>query len=184
MPWPRATRWSCAASAASGSVTETLARAGTPRPAAPWTSPRSAFPSSRSASACASSSTREGTLGPVRRLWAPWRMAWIGSTKAPTGCVFCSARDHGDDRKDLVLERSEHAFLILNAFPYASGHVMAVVKLHLGGATEAGPREPTDMMRLVPPGGAPPSVAVPGRGAQPRAEPGAGGRARPQGPPP
>ncbi|HEY2994925.1 MAG TPA: HIT domain-containing protein [Methylomirabilota bacterium] len=76
-------------------------------------------------------------------------MAWIGSTKAPTGCVFCSARDHGDDRKDLVLERSEHAFLILNAFPYASGHVMAVVNRHVGVLTEAEPRELTDMMRLV-----------------------------------
>ena len=76
-------------------------------------------------------------------------MAWIGATKAPAGCVFCNARDHRDDRKDLVLERTEHAFLILNAYPYASGHVMAVVNRHLGALTAAEPVELTDMMRLV-----------------------------------
>ena len=76
-------------------------------------------------------------------------MAWIGAAKAPAGCVFCSARDNRDDRKDLVLERSEHAYLILNAFPYASGHLMAVVNRHLGALTAAEPAELTDMMRLV-----------------------------------
>ena len=85
----------------------------------------------------------------MRRLWAPWRMAWIGAAKTPAGCVFCSARDNRDDRKDLVLERGEHAFLILNAYPYASGHVMAVVNRHLAALTAAETAELTDMMRLV-----------------------------------
>jgi ATP adenylyltransferase len=76
-------------------------------------------------------------------------MAWIGAAKVPAGCVFCNARDHQDDRKDLVLERSEHAFLILNAFPYASGHLMAVLNRHLGALDGAEPAELTDMMRLV-----------------------------------
>ena len=76
-------------------------------------------------------------------------MAWIGATKAPAGCVFCNARDHRDDRKDLVLARGEHAFLILNAYPYASGHVMAVVNRHLGALTAAETAELSDMMRLV-----------------------------------
>ena len=76
-------------------------------------------------------------------------MAWIGAAKAPAGCVFCSARDNRDDRKDLVLERGEHAFLILNSYPYASGHVMAVLNRHLDALTTAGTAELTDMMRLV-----------------------------------
>ena len=76
-------------------------------------------------------------------------MAWIGAAKAPAGCVFCSARDNRDDRKDLVLERGEHAYLILNAYPYASGHLMAVVNRHLGALTGADTGELTDMMRLV-----------------------------------
>lgn len=76
-------------------------------------------------------------------------MAWIGAAKTPAGCVFCNARDDRDDRKDLVLERGEHAFLILNAYPYASGHLMAVVNRHLGALTDAHDPELTDVMRLV-----------------------------------
>jgi ATP adenylyltransferase len=76
-------------------------------------------------------------------------MAWIGATRAPAGCVFCNARDHHDDRKDLVLARAEHAFLILNAYPYASGHLMAVTNRHLGTLTDAGPAELAGMMGLV-----------------------------------
>jgi ATP adenylyltransferase len=76
-------------------------------------------------------------------------MAWIRAAKAPAGCVFCRARDHRDDRQELVLERSERAFLILNAYPYAPGHLMAVVNRHVGVLTDAQPAELTDMMRLV-----------------------------------
>jgi ATP adenylyltransferase len=76
-------------------------------------------------------------------------MAWIGSQKVPAGCVFCNARDQRDDRQDLVLERGERAFLILNAYPYAPGHLMAVVNRHLGALTVADSGELTDMMRLV-----------------------------------
>ncbi len=84
----------------------------------------------------------------MRRLWAPWRMAWIGASQAPAGCVFCNARDGGDDRASFVLERGEHAFLILNLYPYASGHLMAVVNRHLAVLTEARPAELADLMRL------------------------------------
>jgi len=59
-------------------------------------------------------------------------MAWIGASKAPVGCVFCNARESRDDRTTYLLERSDHAFLILNAYPYASGHLMAVVNRHVG----------------------------------------------------
>ena len=76
-------------------------------------------------------------------------MAWIGAAKAPAGCVFCAALEGRDDRTTYLLERSEHAFLILNAYPYASGHLMAVVNRHLGRLVDAQPAELTDMMRLV-----------------------------------
>jgi ATP adenylyltransferase len=76
-------------------------------------------------------------------------MAWIGAARAPAGCVFCNARDGRDDRGTYLLERGAHAYLILNAFPYASGHVMAVVNRHLGALVEAQTVELTDMMRLV-----------------------------------
>jgi ATP adenylyltransferase len=77
-------------------------------------------------------------------------MAWIDAPKAPAaGCVFCSARDSRDDRGTYLLERSDHAFLILNAYPYASGHLMAVVNRHVGRLTDADTVAVADMMRLV-----------------------------------
>lgn len=76
-------------------------------------------------------------------------MAWIGAGKSPVGCVFCTARDGHDDRSTYLLQRSEHAYLVLNAYPYASGHLMAVVNRHLGTLGNAQTAELTDMMRLV-----------------------------------
>jgi ATP adenylyltransferase len=76
-------------------------------------------------------------------------MAWIRAARAPSGCVFCSARDGSDDRASHLLERGDHAFLILNAYPYASGHLMAVTNRHVGPLVDARAAELTDMMRLV-----------------------------------
>jgi ATP adenylyltransferase len=76
-------------------------------------------------------------------------MAWIGAAKAPAGCVFCAARDGRDDRAALVLERGPHAFLVLNAYPYASGHLMAVLNRHVGGVTDARAEELADATRLI-----------------------------------
>ena len=76
-------------------------------------------------------------------------MAWSGGSRPAAGCVFCSARDGADDRASLVLLRGPHAFLILNAYPYASGHLMAVVNRHVAALGEARPEELTDAMTLV-----------------------------------
>ena len=77
-------------------------------------------------------------------------MAWIDAPKAqPAGCVFCNALESRDDRATYLLERSDHAFLILNAYPYASGHLMAVVNRHGGRLDEADTVALADTMRLV-----------------------------------
>jgi ATP adenylyltransferase len=76
-------------------------------------------------------------------------MAWIGGSRPAAGCVFCSARDGTDDRASLVLARGAHAFLILNAYPYAPGHLMAVTNRHLGALADARPEELAEAMTLV-----------------------------------
>jgi len=76
-------------------------------------------------------------------------MAWIGGSRFAAGCVFCTARDGVDDRDALVLLRGAHAFLILNAYPYAPGHLMAVTNRHVAAVGEAQPEELTDAMTLV-----------------------------------
>jgi ATP adenylyltransferase len=77
-------------------------------------------------------------------------MAWIGAAKAPAaGCIFCDAWSTDDDRGRLVLARTAHAFLILNAYPYASGHLMIALKRHVGAVTEPAVDELADAMALV-----------------------------------
>ncbi len=64
-------------------------------------------------------------------LWAPWRMEYIRSEK-PKGCIFCEflAAPATEDRANLVVHRSAHAFTCLNRFPYNSGHVMVIPRPH------------------------------------------------------
>jgi ATP adenylyltransferase len=65
------------------------------------------------------------------------------------GCIFCSALTAGDDRRALIVHRGENAVLILNAFPYACGHLMAVITRHGGGLLDASPTELAEAMALV-----------------------------------
>jgi ATP adenylyltransferase len=67
----------------------------------------------------------------VKQLWAPWRLEYIESAEEREGCVFCNARD-GDDEKSLVVHRGKCAFVVLNKYPYASGHLMVAPNRHEG----------------------------------------------------
>jgi ATP adenylyltransferase len=67
----------------------------------------------------------------VKQLWAPWRLEYIQSADAQAGCVFCRARD-GEDEAGLIVHRGEHVFVMLNKYPYASGHLMVAPNRHEG----------------------------------------------------
>jgi ATP adenylyltransferase len=66
-------------------------------------------------------------------LWSPWRSRYIASgvDAQKDGCVFCSiAADPDSDASNFVLHRGEHAFVLLNLYPYITGHLMIVPYLH------------------------------------------------------
>ena len=84
----------------------------------------------------------------MNRLWAPWRMTYVGGSSAAGGCIFCTALAARDDAKYLILQRTSRAFLILNAYPYTPGHLMAVINRHVGTLAEAGVEELADAMSL------------------------------------
>src|SRR5262249_22773798 len=67
---------------------------------------------------------------------------------ASSECIFCAALAAGDDARALVLHRGTLAFLIMNAFPYASGHLMAAVNRHGCSLDEATRAELTETMEL------------------------------------
>ena len=76
-------------------------------------------------------------------------MSYVGAADRTDGCLFCDALASSDDRKVLVLLRRPLAFLILNAFPYASGHLMAALTRHVGTLGEAAAAELSEVMALV-----------------------------------
>ncbi len=73
----------------------------------------------------------------------------ITAARTSGGCVFCEALSGSDDRKSLLLARRAQAFLILNRYPYAAGHLMAVVNRHVGTLPEATAGEMTGAIELV-----------------------------------
>ena len=64
-------------------------------------------------------------------LWAPWRAKFILGKKE-TGCIFCKRLKMKDSVKNLIIYRGEKTFVILNKFPYNSGHTLIVPKRHVG----------------------------------------------------
>jgi ATP adenylyltransferase len=80
-------------------------------------------------------------------LWAPWRMAYV-SGQAPPGCFFCSAIAARDDADLLIVARGSSAFLMLNAFPYAVGHLMVAPHRHVASPEELDEAESLDLMRF------------------------------------
>jgi ATP adenylyltransferase len=67
----------------------------------------------------------------IDRLWRPWRMQYVSTAGEDEGCIFC---DHlaDDDEAANVLYRGGLVFVVLNAFPYNSGHLMVAPNRHVG----------------------------------------------------
>jgi ATP adenylyltransferase len=85
------------------------------------------------------------------RLWAPWRMAYIMSTvnENDEGCVFCRILADPDDESNLILFRGRHAFVVMNLFPYNTGHLMVVPVRHVGDFAALSDEEHLELMSLV-----------------------------------
>ena len=65
-------------------------------------------------------------------LWTPWRYAYVAGIDKTSGCIFCDLPKAGDDAKARIVHRGQHCYVVLNTFPYTSGHVMIVPFAHLG----------------------------------------------------
>ncbi len=101
------------------------------------------------------------------QLWAPWRLAYVSGEAAaeeskptpadqlkllpgadPT-CFVCCAVADTQDRRNLLVERTELSVVILNRYPYNNGHLLVAPRVHKGRPDELNDRELLDMQRLI-----------------------------------
>jgi ATP adenylyltransferase len=87
----------------------------------------------------------------VERLWTPWRRAYVeGATDgaAQQACFLCAAAEAQDDRANLVLFRGHQAYVLLNLYPYNSGHLMVAPFAHTGDLASLDATVAEEVMRV------------------------------------
>jgi ATP adenylyltransferase len=86
----------------------------------------------------------------MKRLFSPWRMKYIQNTKNNAeGCIFCSALEKLDNEQNLVIARGKVSFVMLNLFPYTSGHMMVAPFDHRPNLDDLSPTSRAEVMELV-----------------------------------
>ena len=83
----------------------------------------------------------------AERLWAPWRLEYIKGDK-PGECIFCT-KPALDDESALIVRRGDRCFVILNAFPYTSGHVMVAPYDHTADLAALDEETALELMTLM-----------------------------------
>jgi len=84
----------------------------------------------------------------MNHLWSPWRMDYIENNNKKEGCVFCIAQAMTDNAENLIAYRDEYAYVILNRYPYTSGHLMVIPFEHVSNLEELNPKTRAEMMEL------------------------------------
>ena len=88
------------------------------------------------------------------RLWTPWRYQYTSSASDEKSsdetnlCVFCSLRDSDSDENNFVLYRALHNFVVLNLYPYTSGHLLIIPYEHTAELDQASKESTAEMMDL------------------------------------
>ncbi|MDQ7849612.1 MAG: HIT domain-containing protein, partial [Armatimonadota bacterium] len=81
----------------------------------------------------------------MKALWAPWRSGYVMGPREE-GCFLCAAPAAGDDRGRRIVHRSRRVYVILNSFPYNSGHVMVAPLRHVARPQDLDEEERLDLM--------------------------------------
>src|SRR5580700_7142299 len=82
-------------------------------------------------------------------LWSPWRYQYVQKKKIGRGCVFCHIAAASErDEENLVVYRGGQNFIILNLYPYSTGHLMVVPYEHVDTLEAASQNTLEEMMLL------------------------------------
>jgi ATP adenylyltransferase len=82
------------------------------------------------------------------RLWTPWRFEYLRNADQASTCVFCQMLHEARDAANLLLFRGRNAFVILNLFPYTSGHLLVVANRHISSLSDANAEELHEIIEL------------------------------------
>jgi ATP adenylyltransferase len=82
-------------------------------------------------------------------LWTPWRSTYMKEKRDKTKCIFCEAAASTEDAQNLVVYRGQFCFVILNRYPYTSGHLMIAPYRHVSRLTAVDEATTAEMMRFV-----------------------------------
>jgi len=92
-------------------------------------------------------SADEDRREPSRPLWAPWRIQFVAGPKSG-GCFLCEKAASGNDTENLVIARGRSCYLLLNMFPYNSGHLLVAPFRHVPDLSDLTPEELAETMSL------------------------------------
>jgi ATP adenylyltransferase len=83
----------------------------------------------------------------MKELWAPWRIEYFKKAKGK-GCFLCRSFASARDRDNLILQRGKTCVVLMNRYPYTSGHLMVAPGRHVATLEEMRPPELAEMMQL------------------------------------
>ena len=84
----------------------------------------------------------------MKQVWAPWRMEYIEQDKSGE-CIFCVLPKANEDKKNFILHKGDTCFVIMNVYPYNTGHLMVSPYRHLSCITKMDEKENTELNRLI-----------------------------------
>ena len=82
------------------------------------------------------------------RLWSPWRYQYISKADEAPGCIFCVKPAENRDNENYIVHRGASCFVLLNLYPYTSGHLMVAPYAHVATREDATEAAVLEMMCL------------------------------------
>ena len=81
-------------------------------------------------------------------LLSPWRYQYLTAPRPSSGCIFCDMAAQDDDEANLIVHRGTYNFVVLNRYPYTSGHVMVVPFAHAADLNAVDEAVTTELMSI------------------------------------
>lgn len=81
-------------------------------------------------------------------IWSPWRFRYVSQASPEDACIFCAMSAESRDEEHLIVHRGHFNFIVLNRFPYTTGHLMVVPYVHVPTLGEIGEAAAAELMRF------------------------------------